>query len=744
MQQNISSDKPVIRKEEDRFQRYDFSGRIAQRIINSESNDSVVIGIYGAWGEGKTSVINFIEEELKTNDTIIPIRFNPWRFTEEATLLVSFFNTLASKVKESFPENEIEKTNFFSKKVSNYKKKWQDSKEPLKSDKETIGELIEKYGKIVSIFGAGEAAESIGKALSNVDIETLKKRFEKLLVDSKKKLVVFIDDIDRLDKQEIHSIFRLVKLTADFSNTFYILSFDQEMVASAIGERFGEGDKQAGFNFLEKIIQVPLKIPVAQPDALKQYCFQLVDKAINENQVELSESDVQRFVSEFVENVLIRLKTPRLAVRYGNTLSFSFPLLYGEVNLVDLMLIEALKIFYPSHYEFVKDNSHYFLSSYSSHSYYGGHGDIETKKKEITEFLDELGKGLSKREKESVKSLLSELFPRLDEAFRNTFHHNGHEEWYKNKRIVSPEYFKRYFSYTVLKGEMSDVSFDSFIASIDTANEEQIIQNYKHLIESSSIDNFLHKLRSREEDFKWETSQKLALGIALSGDMFKENHNVFSFGFQSPKSQAAIFIYQLLKKHDNIQDRVELAETLMKRATPFSFAYEINNWLRTGKTDEEKIFSVEQYQHLAKCLIDRALHESGDTPIFEKFPDNNQYLLSVWKEINPEEFESYIKGILDTMPKKVVDLLRAFTPVMTSSNHPAPYKSNFTKDQFNFFTGLFDKEYIYEKVNEEFSEDIEKEDVKFPDMENTQTDLNIMRQFKHWYLKEKETIETIE
>ncbi len=744
MQQSISSDKPVTQKEEDRFQRYNFSSRIAHRIISSKSNDSVVIGIYGAWGEGKTSVINFIEEELKTDDTIIPIRFNPWRFTDEASLLVSFFNTLATRVKASFPEDESSKTNFISKIISNAKRKWHKNKEPLKSNKETIGELIEKYGKIVSIFGAGEAAESIGKALSNVDIETLKKRFEELLVESMKKIVVFIDDIDRLDKQEIHSIFRLVKLTADFSNTFYILSFDQEMVASAIGERFGDGDKEAGFNFLEKIIQVPLKMPVAQPAALKQYCFELVDNAINENNIKLNEKDVRRFVSEFVENVLIRLRTPRLAVRYSNTLSFSFPLLNGEVNLVDLMLIEALKIFYPSHYEFVKKNSHYFLSSYSAHSYSDGHGNIETKKQELVNFLEELGKGLSKREKESVKSLLSELFPRLDEAFRNTYRQKGDEEWFKNKRIVSPEYFNRYFSYTVLKGEISDVLFDSFIASITNVTEGEIIEKFKGLIESSSIDNFLYKLRSRETDFDWEISKKLALSIALSGDMFKEDYNVFSFGFERPISQAAIFIYQLIKKHNNTLECFELAKSLMKRANPFSFAYEINNWLRTGETLEEKIFSIEQYQNLAKQLIDRALSESKDKPIFEQFPENNQYLLSVWKEINQNEFEAYIKKTLDATPKKVLDLLRAFTPVMASSSHPVPYKSSFSKDHYDFFTKLFDKEYIYEKVNNEFREEIEKEAVKFPDMDNNQTDLNILRQFNHWYEKEKKNIETSE
>lgn len=725
MQQTILSDKPVSLKNEDRFQRYDFSKRIAQRIINSENNDSIVIGIYGSWGEGKTSVINFVEAELLKNDSIISIRFNPWRFTEEATLLISFFNTLASEIKASFSKEEFKTRRLFKRRRS------------LKKKYEIIGELLEKYGGIVSFFGVGKAAESLGKSLSNVEIETLKKRFEKLLIESNKKIVVFIDDIDRLDKQEIHSIFRLVKLTADFSNTFYILSFDQEMVASAIGERFGEGDKQAGYNFLEKIIQVQLKIPVAQPEALKQYCFELVENIITKNQLKINNDDYQRFIYEFIENVLIRLKTPRLAVRYGNTLSFALPLLIGEVNLVDLMLIEAIKIFYPLHYEFVKNNSQYFLSSYSIDSNHGIYNDIEEKKKELVNSLEELGNGLTKRERESIKALLSELFPRLDEAFRNTFRHNGLAEWHKNKRIVSPDYFKRYFSYTILKGEISDVSFESLIASIDDSTETQIINSFIPLIQSSSIDKFLHKLRVREEDFTWITAKKLALSIALSGDLFKEDHTVFRFRTETANSQAAIFIYQLIKKHTNKEESFRLAEELMKKASPFSFAYEINNWLRTGDSEEDKIFTIDQYQSLAKYLISRALSEAGEIPVFEKFPDNVQYILRVWKEVDTNEFNQYFTKILDSNPEKVKSLLRAFTPLIKSSTHPEPYKSDFKREHFDFFCTLFNSDYINEKLLNYYGDKVAHEDARFNESEGSQNNINILKQFRYWYLNSK-------
>ena len=105
MEENFLADKPISEEKDDKFQRYNFSKRIAETIINRTSSDSIVIGLYGAWGEGKTSVLNFIKQELNPHHpSVIHFTFNPWRFTDEAALLTSFFNTLASELKKSLVE----------------------------------------------------------------------------------------------------------------------------------------------------------------------------------------------------------------------------------------------------------------------------------------------------------------------------------------------------------------------------------------------------------------------------------------------------------------------------------------------------------------------------------------------------------------------------------------------------------------------------------------------------------------
>src|SRR5207249_4786477 len=134
-------------------------------------------------------------------------------------------------------------------------------------------------GGVVQIR-TGEAAKGLGEALSTVELDDLRKRVEAVLGEAGKRVVVLIDDIDRLDRREIQAIFRLVKLSAGFAHTSYVLAFDDEMVAASLGEKYGGGGTESGRAFLEKIVQVPLHLPPPDQLALRRLTLQGVDEAL--------------------------------------------------------------------------------------------------------------------------------------------------------------------------------------------------------------------------------------------------------------------------------------------------------------------------------------------------------------------------------------------------------------------------------------------------------------------------------
>lgn len=711
MSEEFSADRPISTKTEDKFQRYEFAKRVANTISNRKNEECIVIGLYGAWGEGKTSLLNFIESELINDENIICIKFNPWRYNDENALLIQFFQKLAKTLDTN-----------------------------LKTKNEKAGEILKKYGKLLNIDipilgNIAETLTNTGDILDNVDVETLKSRLEGILKDTSSKVVVFIDDIDRLDKAEIHSIFRLVKLTADFANTTYILSFDEEMVSAAIGERFEQGNQKSGQNFLEKIIQVPLKIPTAQPETLKNFCFEIIDNIIKSNNIELTENEVRRFVYHFTNNILLRLDTPRLAVRYGNTISFSMPLLYREVNIVDLMLIEAVKIFFPEYYSFIKSNPEIFISSKSQ-----VFGDIKindaTESKQ--ELLNNLGAQLTLGQKNAILRIIEELFPSKKET---SFHilpdKDITDEWFKNKRIISPKYFNKYFSYSVMKGEISDVVFQDFLDEIVSMTSDEVTQFLKNLIKESSPDNVLYKLRSIEDDIDWEKSKKVAKGISNISELFPSSQKSFFMSYGAPKGQAAIFVFQLIKKHNNITEQYQFAKELFSGSSKFDFAFDLYEWLQENKENDQRFFLDKNYIELEKLLLNKAINESAEIPIFEKFPEYANDLFAIWLERDKKGFLKYIKRTLQKNPKTVLDLIKIYVPTATSTAVVGPYKTDFSEDNYNYFIKLFDKDYINKIINKIYStKQLSADEVKWTRRhESKQNDINILRQFKYWYNK---------
>jgi len=708
MKNIYNSDRPISSQTEDKFKRYNFSKRIAETIINRKSNDGLVIGIYGAWGEGKTSVLNILEKELENDSNIIVIKFNPWRFTSEETLVLNFLKNISQAL---------------DKQLNNLKEK--------------IGAFVKKYGSATSVFNLD--LSSIGESLSDTDLEELKNRVNDFLKESNKKVVIVIDDIDRLDKQELFAIFKLVKLTGDFSNTYYLLSFDDEMVASAIGERYANGDKISGYNFLEKIIQVPLRIPKALSSSLLNYTYELVNEVIKESGIELSESEGQHIGYLISQNVLPKITTPRLAVRYANSLSFLLPLLKGEVNHSDLILFEAVKIYFPKHYDFIKNNPHFFIDSYKS---FGGNTNT-TKVEEFKSLYNELNSDLSKIDATAITNLLIELFPRINEVLHNSYVYEGEVKWAKEKKIGSAKYFNRYFLYSVPDNQISDVYFSNFIESISSKSIDELTMDLTEILKQIDSLEFFNKFNSYDETFNEETILKAIELIKNNESNFPEIINAFSFGMSNPKSQAAITIVRLIKKISNKEQQIKIAEDLLSSSTPFDFSKEILRWLKTGKTENEKIFEESVYKELNEILLNRALKDCSEknSTIFETYEKYIFSLLRYWFEKDSEELFNYLNKIIENNPAFTKTIVFALTTTIYSSNNPNPYKIDFKKESFELLKNYFDVTKFYKAIISVYSDELDEEDVKFYDMDEGQTEINALRQFKYWFESENKNIE---
>jgi predicted KAP-like P-loop ATPase len=557
--ETYESDRPIKASSEDRFGRWNFAQRVAQVIAKRRDSSSIVVGIHAPWGEGKTSVLHMIIEELEKDDHVLVVRFNPWRFPDESQLLASFFKVLA----ESFDAS-------------------------LATTGEKIGDIARQYAGIlapISLFGidASAAVKSAAEVRPAADLEKLKTRIEAILEQSGKRVVVIMDDIDRLDKEEVQAVFKLVKLSADFPHTAYVLAFDEEKVAAALSEKYGGID--AGRNFLEKIIQVSLPLPPASTEALRTMTFEGVEAALNLAEIELSEQHVQKSVLTFVQAFDSRLETPRLAKRFVNGLTFSLPLLKDEVNPVDMILIEGVRTFYPRLYASIRDNADAYLGTHFSRD--RGGEDVKEQAKTI---INGALEGLSDHDKKAAKVVIQELFPRT--GVRGMFNMGSYgaewdARWAQAKRIAAQRYFHRYFSYGVPPNDVSDRRLDEFLKEIPTRDIEYVVSEISALAANGRAGVLIEKLRAREDTFTEDVARTLASGIARCGEVFPQDRGVYGFFGASTFSQACILIRNLVKRVDLNSGREELALTLANEAMPLPFAVEYARWIRNLKRSSE-------------------------------------------------------------------------------------------------------------------------------------------------------------
>ncbi|AHI52281.1 KAP family P-loop NTPase fold protein [Fusobacterium vincentii] len=411
------SEKPIILGKEDLLGREKVANELSREIKSYKNEDSLTIGIVGKWGSGKTSFINMVLENFKGNDNYIVIKFNPWNISSRKQLISDFFLQLSNNIKKENVSGEIIST--IGKSLGTLSKFFK----PLGfilplSVLSTIGDITEKASEFINEYVESEKE----------DLETIKRKIDTELEVLGKKLLIVIDDIDRLCDDEIREIFQLVKSIADFKNTIYILSYDREIVTKALDKT--QQDK--GEEYLEKIVQVPLVLPYISKSDLDKIFINRLNITIN---IPDEEYDNSYFSEIYYNGLAENFESLRDIERYMNVFSLGINLAREELNINDYIAITLIKVFEPDLYEYIKNNKEYFSGTKFDEF-------LNKDKKEILTELEGIYEKLKKLEKRKVKRLIEVIFPKLGEM---NYAEGFIDIWGKARRIATPVYFESYF-----------------------------------------------------------------------------------------------------------------------------------------------------------------------------------------------------------------------------------------------------------------------------------------------------------
>lgn len=704
--ENYSSDAPVSTKDEDIFSRWKFSERVAQVIANRRDPSSIVIGLYGRWGDGKTSVLNFIEQSLNTSNDVICIKFNPWRFGTEEQLLMGFFNQIADAL---------------------------DAKLETREDKlKDIGNKILK--PISNAAGMGVVGDIVSSYISMPDINAFKSRTEQLLEKFQKRVLILIDDVDRLDKTEIHALFRLVKLTADFKYTSYILAFDKDIVASSLQDRYSTSQGNSGEAFLEKIIQVPLHLPYIDKQTLRNFCFQAVETALELANIQLTDEQAQEFARNFVSAFDSCVTTPRKAKLYGNILMFSLPILKGEVNPVDLMLIEGVRAFYPRLYESIRDNEKLFVGTFSISNSSGQDADKEL----IRNLIDNALIKTESSNKEDLKELLKNLFPKL-QAVYGRMHYAGdsHKIWNADQRICSKNYFPRYFGYSISPSDVSDVEVAQALQNINNWDEPYNYQAnpLKNFITPKNAEKVIQKLRS-QIDWNSKSYQSLILSIAQVGDIIPNTRTFLSL---NPFVQSVVLIADMIL-NINKNEQIATAKLALDNAPTLEYQTELFRWLYHSENENPKLncFSSDERKELGKYLGEKIFDNIETIDITSENPDLISRIFWILSEyVDKTSLNNYVEFLVNSDSKAAYRIINAYTPTFTSLANGFESKDGLDESNYKYLSSHLDTSIIFEAIKRDLPSSIINLN-EYPTLKSRDEDreLIIPQQFVWWYRKD--------
>lgn len=424
----ISPDLPITKSDEDLLNRGSFAQNLAKVLLQYSFSSSFTIGLYGEWGSGKTSLLNMVIENVeRTDESAVILRFNPWLCSDSKQLISQFFKQMATAIKLKKPAaNQV----------------WK---------------LIDQYASVfdvanlIPIAGTYIAAASkifTAKAKKHVeqqtnDLQEDKNEIIKKMSEEKLKIIVSIDDIDRLSEEEIIAVFQLVKALADFPNTIYLLAFDYDVVVHALSKvQYGDGRE-----YLEKVIQVPFQIPSPNMTCIHNALFSKLDNILGD--IPEGRWDKVAWTKLFQFGLKKYIMSIRDVIRYTNVFLLKYELLKEETNPVDLLGLTCLQVFEPTLYSKLPHYKDTLCGTNESSSYERQKAEEEKVRRTMNILFPDNG---IFADTDAAKEILGILFPRTRVVTGRSYgmdRYYTHRSFFINNNVAVLACFDRYFSLTL-------------------------------------------------------------------------------------------------------------------------------------------------------------------------------------------------------------------------------------------------------------------------------------------------------
>ncbi|AMK15494.1 P-loop NTPase fold protein [Methanobrevibacter olleyae] len=328
----------------------------------------------------------------------------------------------------------------------------------------------------------------------------IKSSLKDILKDKKKIIIIIIDDIDRLNPNEVKQIFQLVKSLADFPNIIYILAFDKDYVNFALKDWNIDSEEYShSEDFIDKIVQVPILIPkFDEEDLFNIFSSELDEILLNHKKsIDFNNKIIYDLIKPFLYNI-------RNINRFFNSLDFN---LYAveDINSFDFILITALQVFENDIYDEIKYNKDLLVGNFNILEKVN---NLKSKNRINLKNFIEILLNSTKNDKKTVKLILSYLFPKVNWiCFEKSINDKQINARTKENSVFNIEYFDLYFLFYMGDNILSNSRIKSILYS--TNNKDEFKSNLFRLKELGSIIKLFNLFKYHKDEFSIDNTSNV-------------------------------------------------------------------------------------------------------------------------------------------------------------------------------------------------------------------------------------------
>lgn len=640
----------IHRHSEDRLDRQALVESLVRRLVDDEAP---VIALTGAYGDGKTSILNLLDEALRCRKATV-VNFKSSLPGDDLTLTSTLFNSIGRELHQRF----------FVRRLGN-----------------TLKKLARKLSGLVPSAPSG-LKDLFGEASQEAELKELTRKLDALPIH---RIVILLDDMDRMQGNELRTLLKIVRVADNYPKLSFVCAFNKPAlvdvlirhriidritlrlsaggpvsIQGSVSGQITANDARVGYEYLEKFFPVQVPVPKLDDTQLSKEFDLRFSHFAKHNGIPEDPETTAAFNKEFSPYwkplFRIALNNLRKMNSYFNALNASFALVKREVNVIDFMFVELLRQLDPEIYEQVFRNRTLFYHAEWDLFRWDERPAITSREEakeeqRLNRAYDEIFARRLGEDYDVILLLLGRLFPRVAKYRKarvlGTASGASEQEADRQKRIYHPYYFPIYFSLHVEEGYLGAEELEKIIESAPEAQgqAETYFAHYLQSLKSNKRYRFFEKIARSEERLGAVRARAIAGAIALVAN--KLEYDELDIG------EFRLAVNVLLTLANKFRETREITDVLIdviSRATTDALAFSIFGLA----TNQERNQIFERWDDVDMTKLESAMlqrlntkyQKGGDQSIYSPGTNFRDWQALIWWSRRSDKEAEGVRGYL--------------------------------------------------------------------------------------------------